>query len=92
MRNDKEINAELKKLCLMAADVGRYNADTRKQIAAQIEVLTGRMTEKQVESKWYVDEGDLDYRDGDNDLYHELDRTVAWIEGKKGYEAPSSDS
>jgi len=67
-----------------------YNADTRKMIEAQIRVLTERMTPAKVEQEYYVDESGEDYRDGDNDLWAELDRTARWLLDTENYEAPSA--
>jgi hypothetical protein len=66
-----------------------YNADTRKMMEAQIRVLSERMTPAKVEQEYYVDETGEDYRDGDNDLWAELDRTARWLTDKENYEAPS---
>lgn len=89
MRSTKEIDAESAKIYALMEKKDRFNNETMEQFRAQVEVLDGRMTEKQIESRWYRDESDEDYTDGDNDLYHELIRTMHWMRGDKGYEAPS---
>jgi len=92
MRSTTEIEAESAKLYELMANKDRWNSKTLQQMAAQIEVLDSRMTYAQIEAKWYRDETEEEYHDGDNNLYHELVRTVNWMRGEKGYKAPSEDA
>jgi hypothetical protein len=97
MKTKNEIDNDIKALKAALIKPGKqpggflYNAETRKMMEAQIRVLTERMTPAKVEQEYYVDESGEDYRDGDNDLWAELDRTARWMAGESGYDAPSVD-
>jgi hypothetical protein len=94
MRSDTEINAEIaalkKALTLKGAHHGsRWSVSTRKQIEESIAVLEQRTTSEQIEREHYLDEASEEYTDGDNDLYHELIRVHAWLNGERDSDAPS---
>lgn len=89
MRTPREIDAEIATLKRALALKGRWNADAMAQIEGQIEVLEKRMDPDQVELRWYCDETEEEYCDGDNDLWSELDQTARWLQGEDDYSAPS---
>lgn len=89
MRTTTQIDKEVAKLKRLLSEMDRWNTETRKTMEAQQLALEERMTADQVEAKWYQAEGDEDYREGDNDLYHEVIRTVHWMNGIPHYDAPS---
>lgn len=89
MKSREEIAAEISKLKHALKLKNRWNAATRQQIEGQIEVLEMRMDPEEVEARWYVDETAEEYRDGDNDLWIELDATARWMAGEEDFDAPS---
>jgi hypothetical protein len=52
-------------------------------------VLQKRMTAEDIEREYYVDETSSEYEDGDNDVWNEMVRVRAWLDGETGYDAPS---
>jgi hypothetical protein len=88
MRSDAEINREIKAL-KKALTKDRWNSEARTSIEESVRVLEQRMSEKQIEDQFYVDETTPDYEEGDNDLYNALLLIHYWMIGSEGYEAPS---
>lgn len=96
-KTDKQIDEEIAKLEKNRNQSGqhagfRYNSSTREMIAAQISVLRDRMTEPQIENKWYSDETAEEYQDGGNEIYHEAMRAKRWMEGDEHESAPSEEA
>ncbi len=95
-RTDREIDNEIVALknALSLGGVhhgSRWSVSAKVQLQAGIRVLEDRMTEKQIEREYYVDETMEDYSDGDNDLYNALMLVRSWMNGEEGYDAPSKD-
>jgi hypothetical protein len=81
MRTDIEINNEIVALKNALSLKSRWNAQSREEIEAKIEVLTKRMTPAAVELRWFEDETAEEYRDGDNLLWGDLDLVARWMQG-----------
>ena len=92
MRSDAEIEAEVAALRKLLAMPKRWNEATRSMMAAQILALESRMSSTEAERLYYVDETADEYEDGDNELYHEICRTIGWMNGATGHDAPSKDA
>lgn len=88
MRTDEEIDAAAALLRKALRRKSRWNERTRKTIEAQLQALEERMTIAQADRLWYEDETAEEYRDGDNDLFNEVEYTIRWMNGQKGYKAP----
>jgi hypothetical protein len=90
MRTQTEIDNEIVALKNALTNSTRWNDATRKMMQAQLRVLTEKMTQEKVDQEYYEDETDPDYRDGDNDLWAECDRTAQWLAGSDDYDPPSA--
>jgi len=88
MRNAQEIEAEVASLN-KALSARHWSPKAREQIEGQVQVLQKRMDPDEVELLYYVDESAEEYREGDNDLWSELDQTARWMQGEDGFCAPS---
>jgi hypothetical protein len=92
MRTDKEIEAEITKLQELSNLPNRWNAATKEIIAEQCNTLSERSTHEKVEQALWVDETSEDYKEGDNELWRSVDEAVSWMNGEKGFKAPSEDA
>lgn len=89
---DQQIKAEIKALQELKKTIPKktfFGDDNHERLDAQIEVLENRMTEKQIENRFYVDETSEDYHEGDNDLWSHAGEAHRWMVGEDK-EAPSS--
>jgi hypothetical protein len=89
MRSDAEVNAEIAVLRKALQKPDRWNLRARKTIEETIKVLDERMTAEQIERNYYYDETDIDFEDGDNDLYNALLLVRYWLDGDLAFKAPS---
>lgn len=85
MKTTDEIQAEITALRAMLKRDGFNN--TRN---AAIVVLEKKLSKDEIGGMFYCDESDPDYKDGDNDLYHNLIHTMEWMNNTEGFEAPST--
>jgi hypothetical protein len=90
VRSDDKINSEIRALRKALKLKGRWNDAARKTIEETIKVLDERMTAEQIERTYYCDETDVDYQEGDNDLYNALMLVHYWMMGDSLYDAPSN--
>lgn len=89
---DKQIADEIAALNALKTTVPKitmFGDNNHERIDAQIEVLEKRMTEKQVEQRFYIDETTEDYQDGDNDLWSNAGEAQRWMMGEED-ESPST--
>ena len=96
MRSEREINNEIVALknvmTLRGVHHGsRWSESAKTILQAQIRVLENRMTDAQIEHEYYCHETAADYEDGDNDVYHQAQLALSWMNGETGYDAPSKD-
>jgi hypothetical protein len=92
MQSNTAIETEIKILRkALSFFSSRWNDQARLTIEETIRVLDQRMTREQVERKYYVDETAEEFSESDNELYHALMLVVCWMEGERGYKAPSEN-
>lgn len=89
MRRDAQVNNEIARLTA-ALKRPHWNRDARGLMNEEIKVLTLRLTPKQVEDRYYVDETAEEYREGDNDLWVALDIVARWLDEEEGVKPPSA--
>lgn len=92
LRTNKELNDEIAALSALKTTIPKmtmFGNNNHEKLDAQIEVLEQRMTEKQVEQRFYQDESDDLYQDGDNDLWSNAGDAHRWMIGEED-ESPSS--
>lgn len=81
MRSDKEIDAEVALLKQMQPFIKNTSMapNNREKIAAQIKVLSERMTAQRIEREYYCDETSSEYEEGDNDVWSEAEYAWRWM-------------